>query len=54
VQNVYRALKNKKPAGACRASGLMRAAIAVRASHTAAGTDSRDDGDGYDAPATVS
>jgi hypothetical protein len=46
--------KNKKPADACRASGLMSAAIAVRASHTAAGTVSRDDGGGYDAPAAVS
>jgi hypothetical protein len=51
--NIDRALKNKKPADACRASGLMSAAIAVRASHTAAGTVSRDDGDD-DAPAAVS
>jgi hypothetical protein len=45
--------KNKKPAGAFRASGLMSAANFVPASHTAAGTVSRDDG-GYAAPAAVS
>jgi hypothetical protein len=39
--------KNKKPACAFRASGLMSAGYFRSISHTAAGTISRD-GDGYD------
>jgi len=45
--------KNKKPAGAYRASGLMSAANFDPASHTAAGTGSRDGG-GYGVSAAVS